>query len=303
MNEIIDVTTGELKAARGDGILRAGALGSCVAVCAYYLKEKAGVLAHITLPGRAPEGVVGEKTKYARDAIEEMLERMFCFGAGIDDIEVCLVGAANVLKRKDDATAENNLDSIVEILRDKKIKIEVEAVGGTTPRSVSFDVGRGIILYTEGTGSERLLWAAEERGLRERIKELEQAKEERRITEKLLRESEERYRAIFEQAIDAIVVVDSETGELVEFNDHACENLGYTREEFQKLKVSDFEVIESEEAVNAHIKKVIEQGRDSFKTMHRTKNGQIRDIKVNAKAIFAGEKVFIMSIWRDITDN
>ncbi len=125
---------------------------------------------------------------------------------------------------------------------------------------------------------------------------------ERKRAEEALRESEGKYRAIFEQAADSIVLVDSETGELIEFNDRIHENLGYTREEFEKLKIPDFEVIESVEEVAKHIEKIIKKGFDAFETKHRTKDGEIRDILVNSRAISIHGKDFVMSIWRDITE-
>jgi len=125
---------------------------------------------------------------------------------------------------------------------------------------------------------------------------------ERKRAEEALRESEERYRAIFERAADSIVLVDAETGALVEFNDKAHENLGYTREEFEKLKIPDFEVIESTEEVTKHIEKIIKEGADTFGTKHRTKGGEIRDIQVSSKAIPIRGRNFVQSIWRDITE-
>ena len=121
--------------------------------------------------------------------------------------------------------------------------------------------------------------------------------------EDALRESEERYRAIFEQAAGSIVLVDGKTGVLVEFNDRACENLGYTREEFQKLKILDFEVIESVGEVSKHTEKIIRQESDVFETKHRTKDGRIRDVLVSSKAIRIHGKDFIQNIWRDITES
>jgi len=44
---------------------------------------------------------------------------------------------------------------------------------------------------------------------------------ERKLAERALRESEERYHAIFEQAADAVVIFDAETKEMVEFNNKA----------------------------------------------------------------------------------
>ena len=114
-------------------------------------------------------------------------------------------------------------------------------------------------------------------------------------------ESEERYRAIFEQAADSIVLVD-ETGALVEFNDRAHENLGYTREEFEKLKIPDFEIFESAEDTAKHIGKVIKEGSDTFETKHRTKSGEAREIQANVRAISIRGKDFVQGIWRDITE-
>jgi PAS domain S-box-containing protein len=138
--------------------------------------------------------------------------------------------------------------------------------------------------------------------LQERVAELEHAQAERKRVEEALRESEERYRAIFEQAADSIVLVDGETGALVEFNDRAHENLGYTREEFQKLKIPDFEVIESAEEVAKRIEKIIKEGADTFETKQRKKDGEIRDILVSSRALSIDGRDFVQSIWRDITE-
>jgi len=124
---------------------------------------------------------------------------------------------------------------------------------------------------------------------------------ERKQAEKALQEAEERYHAIFEQAADSIVLVDAETGALVEFNDRAYQNLGYSRKEFQKLKIPDFEVTESAEEIAKRIEKIIKQGSDVFETKHRTKGGEIRDIQISARAICIGGRDFIQGIWRDIT--
>jgi PAS domain S-box-containing protein len=117
-----------------------------------------------------------------------------------------------------------------------------------------------------------------------------------------LAESEQRYRALFEQAPDSIVLVDTQRGALVEFNDRACENLGYTRAEFQNLTVADVEVIESSEEVVAHTRKIVRQGGDTFVTKHRTKTGEIRDVVVTCRAVSIGGQDFSLSTWRDVTE-
>jgi PAS domain S-box-containing protein len=125
---------------------------------------------------------------------------------------------------------------------------------------------------------------------------------ERKQAAEVLRESEEKYRAIFEEAADSIVLVDPATGGLVEFNDRTSEMLGYTREELGKLTIADLDVVESAEEVANHIKKVLRKGGDTFETKRRAKNGAILDILVNCRTISIGGRDLILSIWRDITE-
>jgi PAS domain S-box-containing protein len=64
---------------------------------------------------------------------------------------------------------------------------------------------------------------------------------ERRRAEDALRESEERFRTLVDQAADAFFLVDVH-GKFRDVNRRACESLGYTREELLRLAVSDVEV-------------------------------------------------------------
>ena len=102
--------------------------------------------------------------------------------------------------------------------------------------------------------------------------------------------------------MNAILIFDPNTGMLFDFNDKACESLGYTRQEFKNIIASDFEAIESEEEVTRHIEKVLKDGQDVFETKHRTKNGEIRDVLVSTWVISIGGKDFIQAIFADITE-
>jgi PAS domain-containing protein len=69
---------------------------------------------------------------------------------------------------------------------------------------------------------------------------------ERKRAEEALRESEKRYRRLFNGISDAVFVhpVTAEgmpPGKFIEVNDVACQELGYTREEL--LKLSHFDII------------------------------------------------------------
>lgn len=65
---------------------------------------------------------------------------------------------------------------------------------------------------------------------------------ERKRAEKALRESEEKYRSVFDAAKDAILVVDCVTDAVVEANTAACKLYGYTHGELMRLKVKDLSV-------------------------------------------------------------
>jgi PAS domain S-box-containing protein len=137
--------------------------------------------------------------------------------------------------------------------------------------------------------------------LQEELAEMRQTIAKLYESEAKYRQMEEHYRVLFERASDAIVLIDAETGALVAFNEMAYKNLGYTREEFETLKIADVESIESADEVARHIEKILKEGFDTFETKYKTKRGEIRHIQVNSRAISLDGRNYVQSIWRDIT--
>lgn len=161
LEKLIDVQIGEVKARQGKVLLKSAAIGSCLAIVAYDAVKGVGGIAHVMLPGRAPvKREPGERTRYAADAIDTIVNKMARLGSKTDDIEVVLVGAGNILKREDDTICKDNIESALELLGEKGLKVRAKAVGGTSRRSVCLDVERGIVFYSEGNGSEMELWQA-----------------------------------------------------------------------------------------------------------------------------------------------
>ncbi|MFV2060113.1 MAG: response regulator [Gammaproteobacteria bacterium] len=117
-----------------------------------------------------------------------------------------------------------------------------------------------------------------------------------------LRESEERFRAVFEQAVDSIVLVDASSGKILEFNDSAHINLHYTRKEFHKLDIKNVDANIDPEEFQKHLHHVKQNGFDNYESRHKTKNGNFRDVLVSTREIYLRDKTLHLSIWRDVTE-
>jgi len=134
------------------------------------------------------------------------------------------------------------------------------------------------------------------------ITDREKAEEARKQAEYKLFQAEKRYHALFNDAPLGVLVIDPQTAKPVEFNDVAYTQLGYSKEEFSKLRISDFEAKEKADEISTHIARILREGVDEFETEHRTKNGEVRNVLVNAKVVELAGKPFLHSIFHDITE-
>jgi PAS domain S-box-containing protein len=129
------------------------------------------------------------------------------------------------------------------------------------------------------------------------VKDITQRKQD----EQKIREAEQRYHALFNQAPVGVLVVDPMTAECVEFNEIAHTQLGYSREEFTSKKIFDLEAKETPQGTIAHLNEMIKSGGDEFETLHKTKNGEIRNVIVISRAFQSADKTFLHAIFYDIT--
>lgn len=124
---------------------------------------------------------------------------------------------------------------------------------------------------------------------------------ERRLNEQALHDAEELYHTLFDLSPVGIVVIESETRKAVEFNRISHDLLGYTAEEFAKLSIGDYEILETPEETAKHIEELKKGKPEVFETQHRTKNGESRDVVVSAQLISVKNKPYIFSVYHDIT--
>jgi len=152
------VNTGEVSSGGSDTTLNSGAIGSCVVITAFAYEKQIGAMAHVMLPGISPPKNQLYVTRYAANAIKEMLSQLQRLEVNKENIEICLIGGANVLKRENDRIGKDNLDSVEKLLSENQMKIKARAIGGFERRTALFDIEKGCIYYTVGDSKQKILW-------------------------------------------------------------------------------------------------------------------------------------------------
>jgi PAS domain S-box-containing protein len=84
-------------------------------------------------------------------------------------------------------------------------------------------------------------------------------------------------------------------------NEEACRVLGYTREELLGIGVSDIDPEVTEEAWAAHWSKLETLGSLSFERNHRTRDGRVFPVEINANFIEYGGQAYNLALVRDIS--
>lgn len=125
---------------------------------------------------------------------------------------------------------------------------------------------------------------------------------EREHAEQALVMESTRRRIMFEQSPDGILIMDTCTKRFLDFNTAAHTQLGYSREEFALLSLGDIEAMETEEETERRIADVQHHGHADFETLHRTRQGEIRNVHVTAQTIHICGEVVYHCTWRDITE-
>ncbi len=155
---VIFVASGEVWVTGQRIILRSDGIGSCVVVAAYDAFRRFGGVAHIMLPGSSAARRSGVNSRYASDAIEELIFKFKRLGCGREGLQSCLIGGGNVLNDKKDTLCGAIVASVTQILQREGMNIVASAVGGTKRRAMFLDIEDGAVYFTEGEGGIQRLY-------------------------------------------------------------------------------------------------------------------------------------------------
>ncbi|NLX03780.1 MAG: PAS domain S-box protein [Phycisphaerae bacterium] len=129
---------------------------------------------------------------------------------------------------------------------------------------------------------------------------------ERRTAEVRLRESEQRYRVLFNSIDDAAylhgVKKDGMPGKFIEVNDVACRRLGYSRDELAKLTPANINDPESLAALPEVMAELHETRHVLFETVHVGRDGRRIPVEINAHLFELHDEPVVLSIARDISE-
>jgi PAS domain S-box-containing protein len=119
-----------------------------------------------------------------------------------------------------------------------------------------------------------------------------------------MRESEERYRMLFDRAPDAIIIIGlegDEAGRVVAANQAAAEQHGYSMEELLTLNISDLNTAETNKIAGDMTATVATGEWLTAEIWHQKKDGTQFPIEIHAGLIKIGGKKYILGFDRDIT--
>jgi len=122
----------------------------------------------------------------------------------------------------------------------------------------------------------------------------------RKIAELSLKESEERFKTIFEENASPMYLFDPISKMFVDVNRSALHYYGYSREKFLSLKLEEINVSKTD--LDEKIKLVKETKRQRYEFKNRKADGTVRDVEVFTSVLNIGGKDHIHSIVHDITE-
>ncbi len=116
-----------------------------------------------------------------------------------------------------------------------------------------------------------------------------------------LRESEERFRAMFQNHHAVMLIIDPDTARIEDASPGACDFYGYSREVLTQMKISEINNLSAEQVFEDMQAARAKQTR-FFQFRHRLANGEVRDVEACSGPISVGGRTLLFSVINDVTE-
>ncbi|HMS80873.1 MAG TPA: ATP-binding protein [Burkholderiaceae bacterium] len=110
------------------------------------------------------------------------------------------------------------------------------------------------------------------------------------------------FRDLFDALPIGAVLFDPATDGFLAFNDAACAQLGYDREAFAALRLSDVDASDGVDPLAR--RRALRPGAppQRFSTLHRTRGGELRHVDVTVRGIVLDGRTVGFGVWHDVTE-
>lgn len=125
--------------------------------------------------------------------------------------------------------------------------------------------------------------------------------EERRKAEREIREREAMYRAIFEKMRAVKLIVDPESGAIVDVNTAGCYFYGYPYPQLLRLNIRHLNGMETRESAAA-LQLAANETKNIFEDRHRLASGEMRDVEIHSAPIELHGQTLLYQIILDVTE-
>ncbi len=126
---------------------------------------------------------------------------------------------------------------------------------------------------------------------------------ERKKTEEKLKENEERFKSMFEQSVDAILLANPETRKINDCNKATEKLLGYSKEEILSMSADQLHPRDlAKETMETGFKKQLMGEIKTIESEILTKDKRRIPVSISASLIKIGDKPYMQGIFRDITE-
>ncbi len=122
----------------------------------------------------------------------------------------------------------------------------------------------------------------------------------RKKAEEALRQSEQKFKTLFQTAGDAIFLIEL-NGKIIEANNYASEKFGYTRDEFLHLTILELNLPNNSDEISGRLNLLKENRELYFETTYNSKTNEHIPVGVNVRLIDYEERKVALSIVRDIS--
>ncbi len=148
MPELIRVGMADYKVGKAPDVIISYGLGSCIGISLYDPQSKVGGLLHIMLPDSTQSRASENPAKFADTGIPLMVDEVVKLGAARSRLVAKIAGGSQMFAFANATdimrVGARNADAVKRVLKELKIPLKAEDVGGNYGRTVQIDLQTGV---------------------------------------------------------------------------------------------------------------------------------------------------------------